>query len=133
MFQPDIERLVLRVIGNKLLYLAKEIGQPRVEHEFLPEFAQSRIVQALEEPRLHIREDMVQVARIGIDGDALFRIAGLERIHFGPELLAVHVVVTEQRILHVRTDERLVAVPDHRDNILFKRRLLHNKPLHLPQ
>ena len=125
MFQPDIERLVFRVLGNKLLYLTKEIGQPRVEHEFLPEFAQQAIVQALEKPRLHVGENMVQIARIGIDGYALLRIAGLERVHFGPELLAVHTVMAEQRILHIGTDKRLVAVPDHRDDILFKGSLFH--------
>ena len=71
---------------------------------------------------------MVQVAGVDVDGHALRRITVLERIHLGPELCAVDTEMTEQRFLHVRTDQRLVAVPDHRDDILFKRSLFHCPP-----
>ena len=48
MFQPDIERLVLRVFFHKLLDFAKELREPRVKHEFLAELAQQLVRKPLE-------------------------------------------------------------------------------------
>ena len=105
-------------VGNVVLHRRHELGHAGCGFEFGSQRSELLVREITEHASLDVGQQMPQVGDVPLDTDTLSLVMRRQRLDLGPEHLRVDVVLLEDRILHVRRDQRLVEVPHERNDVL---------------
>ena len=100
-----------------LLGIGQEVGHACIERQFAPQVAQLGVAEPGQRTFCDVGEEMVEVEGLLGHGQPGPAVEGAQRLDFLPEPGGVDVVFAEQGHLLVPGDERLIEVPDDRDDV----------------
>jgi len=100
----------------------EKLGHAGIERQLAAELPQFPVVQSRKDALLHAGEHVIQVDGVPVDADVRVPpfVFSLEVVHFLPKFFTVHVVVVEDRLLHVVGNEGFIEVPDDGDDGLVE-------------